>query len=69
MRSQLGESLVRQGRYEEAEPLLRTALDTIRPQFPADDKRTADVRKRLVALYRSWGKEAEARKVEASALP
>lgn len=63
-RSQLGESLVRQGRYEEAEPLLRTALDTIHPQFPAYDKRTADVRKRVVDLYRSWGKEAEARKIE-----
>jgi len=63
-RSQLGEALVRQGRYEEAEPELRAAWEDIRKQFELPDRRVADVRRRLVDLYRSWGKEAEARKIE-----
>jgi serine/threonine protein kinase len=47
----LGETLTRLGRYDEAEPFLLKSLEMYE---------TRDARLRLIAMYESWGKPAEA---------
>jgi Tetratricopeptide repeat len=57
--SLLGGSLVAQGRFEEAEPLLVRALPLLRAQRSDRDPRTRRARDRLVELYRAWDKPAK----------
>jgi serine/threonine-protein kinase len=54
--SLLGESLSAQGRYAEAEPLLRESLATLDSRPGAHDARTVDARRRLASLYEAWGR-------------
>ena len=61
----LGEALVGQGRFDEAEPLLvagyqRIAASVERPGFA-----TLDTLNRVVALYDSWGRLDEAARYRA----
>jgi len=56
----LGEVLTLDGRYAEAEQLLLAAELRVREVRGAESVAVADQRKRLVALYRRWGKPVEA---------
>jgi tetratricopeptide (TPR) repeat protein len=56
----LGGVLTSLRRYQEAEALLVDAYGTLVSTFGAKHERTADTRKRLVALYQAWGKPRKA---------
>jgi len=53
--SVLGESLLRQGHWQRAEPLLVASYPRIEAQLGSRDPETRDARQRLVALYRAAG--------------
>ena len=53
-RNTLGRAVALQGRFEEAEPLLRNSYEWMVEQDPDGDH--ALYRQRLVDLYRSWGR-------------
>jgi serine/threonine protein kinase/Flp pilus assembly protein TadD len=57
----LGKELTRRGRPEEAEPLLRRALETRTARLGDGDPRTAEVRVRLGICLAALGKSDEAR--------
>jgi hypothetical protein len=63
-RSLLGESLLGQGKSGEAEPLLLSGFEGLKARearIPADQKgRVAEAGERIVRLYESVGKSAEA---------
>jgi len=56
----LGECLVLQTRYAEAEPLLLESHRVFQGRMGAADPRTESARDRLIKLYEAWGKPAEA---------
>ena len=56
----LGACLAGQGRYREAEELLLASYPIVRDNTLASAVYTRDLLARLVALYESWGKPAEA---------
>lgn len=62
--SALGESLTKQGRYVEAEPLLLGALPALEAVHDEDVPRT---RERLTALYTAWGHPQDATRYRAEA--
>jgi eukaryotic-like serine/threonine-protein kinase len=63
-KSLLGASLLGQGKYAEAEPLLLQGYEGLRahePTIPPQDKKSLNkALKRLVHLYDAWGKKAQA---------
>ena len=67
--SVLGGALTGRGKFDEAEPLLLDGYAGMKDHAdaPADRKRQA--RKRIVALYESWGKPAQAAKWRAKLPP
>jgi eukaryotic-like serine/threonine-protein kinase len=54
--SALGEVLTTQGRFTEAEPLLRRAYETQQARVLPGQYDLNETRQRLAALYRAWGK-------------
>jgi serine/threonine-protein kinase len=57
-RAALGESLMAQKKYSEAEPLLLASYESLaRSQTGAANPRTALVKRRLAELYTAWGKK------------
>jgi tetratricopeptide (TPR) repeat protein len=56
----LGECLTRRGRYREAEALLLRSHEALAAAMGERHERTADARRRLVALYEAWGRPARA---------
>lgn len=56
----LGECLMAQKRYHEAEPLLRSSYDGVKSKFGEQHQRTVQARQRLAKLYGAWGKPNEA---------
>ncbi|MBC7842383.1 MAG: serine/threonine protein kinase [Gemmatimonadaceae bacterium] len=56
----LGEVIALDGRYAEAERLLLSAESRVREARGVESGPVADQRKRLVALYKRWGRAAEA---------
>ena len=56
----LGEVIALDGRYAEAERLLLSAESRVREARGVESSQAADQRKRLIALYKRWGKPAEA---------
>ena len=48
------------GRYEEAEPHLVGALETLTSRFGSEDDRTRSALRRLIMLYEAWGKPEKA---------
>lgn len=61
----LGEFLVRQNRYSEAEPLLLESYQSLEASSPATDQRRIDAARRLSVLYSNWGKPEKAAKYNA----
>ena len=59
-RSLLGASLVRRGRFEEAEPLLISGFELLAGQRGTGHKRTRGALERVVDLYESWGRDEKA---------
>jgi hypothetical protein len=63
-KSMLGDVLLAQQKYEEAEPLLRDGYEGLKKrqtQLPKGEKvRLNEAAKRLVQLYTVWGKTGEA---------
>jgi hypothetical protein len=60
--SVLGECLVAQRRFPEAEPLLVSGASALREKLGPDHPRAKEAAVRVVALYQSWGKPAEAKR-------
>jgi eukaryotic-like serine/threonine-protein kinase len=60
----LGECLMLQKRYAQAEPLLLDSYRTIEATTPASDPRRTEAAQRLVNLYQGWGKAAQAAKFQ-----
>jgi serine/threonine-protein kinase len=58
--SALGENLTVQKRFDEAEPLLIESHKTLGASLGPRDPRTEEARRRLVALYETWGKPESA---------
>lgn len=56
----LGEVIALDGRYAEAERLLLSAESRVREARGVESSQAADQRKRLIALYKLWGKPADA---------
>lgn len=56
----LGESLTLLGRYAEAEPPLAESYDMLNSIYGPRHPRTQEARRRLAALYLSWGRPDEA---------
>ena len=61
----LGDTLIRQKKFAEAEPLLLSAYEGMkaaRIQYPrmASPKRLAEAGSRLIVLYDTWGKKDKA---------
>jgi tetratricopeptide (TPR) repeat protein len=56
----LGECLTRRGRYREAETLLLRSHEALAAAMGETHERTAEARRRLVALYEAWGRPARA---------
>ena len=59
-RSILGAALTAQRRHREAEVLLVRSLEPIREDRGPHDPRTVDSLRRVVDLYRAWGKPEKA---------
>ena len=55
----LGECLIDQKRYSEAEPLLQNSYNDLKAS-QGENPRTILARQRLTRLYEAWGKAAEA---------
>jgi tetratricopeptide (TPR) repeat protein len=64
LKSLLGESLTAQRRFAEAEIVLIEAYEKGKTRVLTQQYDLVETRRRLVQLYRAWGKEAEARKYE-----
>jgi len=60
LRRRWGRILVESGRFEEAEPLLLTALDGLRRSYEPDHPNRVDGRRALHELYTAWGRSEEA---------
>jgi hypothetical protein len=58
--SALGECLLAQKRYSEAEPFVLRGYEGLKAKVTDQDPRTVDARKKLVSLYEALGKVAEA---------
>ena len=56
----LGECLMAQNRYEEAETLLLESHTAMNKAMGANDPRVQRAKARLVKLYEAWGKPEEA---------
>jgi tetratricopeptide (TPR) repeat protein len=56
IKSLLGGCLVAQGRYREAEPLLLESYPIIKSNFGDSHNRTLVALRRIVDLYKAWGK-------------
>jgi serine/threonine-protein kinase len=54
--SVLGGCLTAQGRFQEAEPLLRTSYEVLKKEKGDGAKHAAEARQRISALYKAWGK-------------
>src|SRR5207253_1252375 len=61
----LGECLVTQGRFSEAEPLLVDSYNNLAQKLGSRDPRTRAALKRLIAFYDSWAKPEEASRLRA----
>lgn len=61
-RSLVGECLVEQKKFEEAERLLIDGHKTLRANADTPPARLADARGRVRKLYTAWGKPDEAKK-------
>lgn len=61
IRSELGECLTAQRRFDEAEPLLLAGYQNIGAKFPGTHQRTIDALKRIIRLYESWEKPDKAK--------
>jgi serine/threonine protein kinase/tetratricopeptide (TPR) repeat protein len=59
-KSMLGGYLIKAEKYEEAEPLLVESYGIIRNQFGPSHPRTTSALRRIITLYRSWGKPEKA---------
>jgi hypothetical protein len=59
-KNSLGASLARQGRYSEAEPLLRESLAALQSSPAIPQGRFRQALERVVALYDAWGKPDQA---------
>jgi hypothetical protein len=57
-----------QGRYAEAEPLLRDAHSTLKSIQKEGSPLATEVAQRLEALYAAWGKPQEAAQYHATSL-
>jgi tetratricopeptide (TPR) repeat protein len=68
-RGYLGHCLAKLDRYAEAEPLLLAAWETLARSPERAPHRLADLKERLVRLYESWGKPAQAQHWRERALP
>jgi tetratricopeptide (TPR) repeat protein len=64
----LGESLTMQGRFAEAEPLLRRGCGTMAKDPEAPDQNKREGVERLVKLYEAWGKLEQAAEFKAALL-
>ena len=62
----LGDCLVEQGRYPEAEELLIASDSTLHKKFGSADPRTREATARLAKLYETWGKPDEAERHRAA---
>jgi len=51
-----GESIAKQGRYDEAEPLLIESCPAVKKRGGDEHKRTVEALERIVDLYQAWGK-------------
>jgi hypothetical protein len=56
----LGLSLLDQGRYAEAEPLLLHSVAALTSTFGEAHERAAEARRKLVSVYEAWGRPAQA---------
>jgi serine/threonine protein kinase len=65
----LGECLTSQKRYAEAAPLLQRSYATINAVQGEHGPGTLEAARRLVTLYQSWGKPAEAARYQSSLSP
>lgn len=63
--SALGECLTLENRRDEAEPLLLASYESLAKSQGADNPRTRLARRRLIALYQTWGKPDAASKYRA----
>lgn len=68
-RLSLGECLVLQKRYAEAEPLLLDCHNVFQARFGPADPRTQSARMRLGKLYEAWGKPDEVARYRISSSP
>ena len=59
-RAVIGKSLLQQGKYAEAEPILVKSYATLEKQRGANDPGTRQVRSWLARLYEKWGKPEDA---------
>ena len=66
LQSVLGESVMRSGRYAEAEPLLISSYSVIRTGFDDRARPTRKALKRIVELYRAWGRPEKVQEHEVS---
>ncbi len=64
-RSTLGRCLAKQGRYREAEPLVVGALEALGGTVSPRTERL--LRRRVVDLYRDWGRPEDARRFASEA--
>lgn len=65
----LGRMLTAAGRFEEAEPLLASALARLEVQRGRDDRFTRQAIRALLELYEAWGKPDRAAAIAADSLP
>lgn len=65
----LGDALVGQGRYAEAEPLLLQSYPILKTSIGARAKPTQEILASLVSLYQSWGRPEEAARFRALLAP
>jgi len=54
----LAEALARQGRFDEAEPMLLNAIQEIKP--PGVSRRKHEAVRQIIKLYEAWGKADQA---------
>jgi tetratricopeptide (TPR) repeat protein len=65
----LGDCLAKRGRFAEAEALLLHSLEQLAGSMGQDHERTAEARRRLVALYEAWGRPSKADVLRAKVHP
>lgn len=56
----LGECLIAQGRYNEAEPLLTESYTALNSSLGQSNSGTLEAKRRLVSLYEAWNKPEQA---------